>query len=113
MLAADDRTFNIEVLRAPEPTLVHFWAPWCGLCRLIVPTLTDCHQEWGGRFKLVGVNADENFQLATTYKLTILPTLLLFERGRLQHRIEGVKCKSELRQNLNAMLASLSVLQSA
>ncbi|MEO0947558.1 MAG: thioredoxin domain-containing protein [Cyanobacteria bacterium J06641_5] len=113
MLAANDRTFDVEVLRAPAPTLVHFWAPWCGLCRLIVPTLMDCHQEWGERFKLVSINADENFQLANTYKLTILPTLLLFERGRLQHRFEGVTSKADLRQSLDAVLASLSVLQSA
>lgn len=113
MLAADERTFTAEVLSVPEPTLVHFWAPWCGLCRHIVPTLTACQQEWGERFKLVGVNADENFQLANTYRLTILPTLLLFERGRVLHRFEGVKGKAELRQELDTVLASLSLLQSA
>ena len=97
VLSVSERTFNQEVLQSPIPVLVNFEAPWCGLCRIIHPLLLQFSAEAGEQIKLVGVNADNNFKLANTYRLTSLPTLLLIENGMIQHRLEGFSGKEDLR----------------
>ncbi|MEO0394130.1 MAG: thioredoxin domain-containing protein, partial [Pseudomonadota bacterium] len=72
----NEDTFEEIVLSSPMPVLVHFWAPWCGLCRRIMPLLNRFQSEWAGQVQLFDVNADENFRLATHYQLQTLPTLL-------------------------------------
>lgn len=96
-LTADESTFEREVLGSPVPVLVHFWAPWCGVCRLVEPLLLSLQDEWLGNFRLVDVNADENFKLANYYRLKTLPTLLIFQNGDLCHRIEGIGSRDELK----------------
>ena len=83
VLSVTERTFTQEVLESPIPVLVNFWAPWCGLCKLINPQLQKFQSQWGPNVKLVGINADSNFKLANTYRLTSLPTLILFEGGQI------------------------------
>lgn len=109
MLTVNDRTFSDEVLKASVPTLVHFWAPWCGLCRLIAPTLLALEQTWDRQIKVVSVNADDNFKLANTYRLTNLPTLILFDRGEMIYRIEGFYKRDELSHTLENLMANLVV----
>lgn len=107
VLSVSERTFAQEVFEASTPVLVHFWAPWCGLCRAIDPTLTTFESEWAGQVKLVGVNADQNFKLAHTYRLTSLPTLILFEGDKARFRFEQYQGREELRRTLDSwMLAS-------
>ncbi len=104
MLSVNDKEFKHEVLESPIPVLVNFWAPWCGLCRLVEPSLQDLQTQWMGHIKLVSVNADENFKLASTYRLRNLPTLLLIDRGQVIHRFDSFKGRDDLRLTLNYML---------
>jgi len=108
VLSVSERTFAQEVFEAPTPVLVHFWAPWCGLCRAIDPTLTTFESEWAGRVKLVGVNADRSFKLANTYRLTSLPTLILFEGDKIRFRFEQYQGREELRRTLDSWMLATS-----
>ncbi|MBE9095971.1 co-chaperone YbbN [Tychonema sp. LEGE 07203] len=107
VLSVSERTFAQEVFQASTPVLVHFWAPWCGLCRAIDPTLASFEAQWAGKVKLLGVNADQSLKLANTYRLTSLPTLIWFEGDRARFRFEHYQGREELRQTLDAwMLAT-------
>lgn len=100
MTTVTEDNFNQEVLASSTPVLVHFRAPWCGICRLISPLLSSYRDEWPGQLHLFEVNADENFKLATQYQLTTLPTLLYIENGEVLHRIEGLKSREGFRDRL-------------
>lgn len=113
-LTVDQVTFNHEVLGASVPVLVNFWAPWCGVCRMVSPMLTELQTEWQGQIKLVNINADENLKLANAYRLKSLPTLMLFDRGNLQCRFEDFQSRDDFRsttENLQMVLASLLLQQ--
>ncbi|NJM90582.1 MAG: thioredoxin [Hydrococcus sp. RU_2_2] len=103
MLSVNEKNFSDVVLNSSEPVIVHFWAPWCGLCRLIVPLLHKAQSDSAGHIQVVGVNADENFKLANTYRLKSLPTIILFENGQIVRRIEGFNGRDELQRNLNSL----------
>jgi thioredoxin 1 len=112
VLVVTERTFTQEVLESPSPVLVHFWAPWCGLCKLINPQLIQFKAKWGERVKLVGINADSNFRLANAYRLTSLPTLILFENGQIENRLENFCSRDEIKQALDSISPSSRNLRS-
>lgn len=100
-----EQNFLKEVLESPELVLVNFGAPWCGLCRLIQPIIQSHHAHWQGEIKFVGINADENFKLANTYRLKSLPTLLLFAGGEVVERLEGFYNRDDFCTSLEIMFA--------
>ena len=106
VLSVNEKTFKEEVLESSTPVLVHFWAPWCGLCKMIVPQLVQFQSEWNGQLKLVGVNADESLKLASTYQLKTLPTLILFENGQLINRVDHFQAREDFRRTLDAFMVS-------
>lgn len=97
VLSVNEQTFTKEVLDSPIPVLIHFWTPWCGLCRLIQPLLCEFHRHEGDRIKLASVNADENFKLSNAYRLTKLPTLILIENGKVRQRLDSFSGRDDLR----------------
>jgi thioredoxin 1 len=99
-LVVNQVTFNQEVLNSPIPVLVNFWAPWCGICHLVNPMVADLQTQWSGDLKVVNVNADENLILASTHRLTSLPTLVLFDRGTILHRAEQFTSRNDFRHAL-------------
>jgi thioredoxin 1 len=106
-LAVNELTFKQEVIGSSVPVVVNFWAPWCGVCRLVNPMLTEVQSEWGGHIKLVSINADENLKLASTHRLTTLPTLLLFDQGQLLYRAEQFKGRDDLRHAMTDLRTRL------
>ncbi|MBW4648433.1 MAG: thioredoxin fold domain-containing protein [Kastovskya adunca ATA6-11-RM4] len=107
VLSVSERTFTQEVLESSTPVLVDFWAPWCGLCRMIHPLLLEFQSEWGEQIKLVRINADENLKLANTYRLQSLPTLVLLEGGQVVYRFDCFHSREDLRRVLENVVVHL------
>jgi thioredoxin 1 len=91
-----DETFNQEVLKSDMPTLVDFWAVWCGPCRMVAPVVDEIAREQAGKLKVMKLDVDENQGTAMTYGVMSIPTLILFKNGQPVERIVGFRPKSDM-----------------
>jgi thioredoxin 1 len=78
----NDQNFERTVLKSPIPVLVDFWAPWCGPCRMVAPSLETLAKEFAGQILIAKVNTDENPQWAIHYGVQGIPTMLFFREGK-------------------------------
>ncbi|HOM99743.1 MAG TPA: thioredoxin [Acidobacteriota bacterium] len=99
-----DQNFDQEVLQAPVPVLVDFWAAWCAPCRMIAPTVEQLAQEYDGRAKIVKLNVDENPETAARFNIRGIPTLLLFKGGEVREQIVGATSKDQIQRVIDAHL---------
>jgi thioredoxin 1 len=99
-----DDNFQAEVLESDTPTLVDFWAPWCGPCRIIAPSLEELNEELDN-FRVVKLNVDENQVTAAKYEVMSIPTLIVFKNGEPAKKIIGAMPKKRLQQELEPALA--------
>ena len=99
-----DSNFQAEVLESDTAVLVDFWAPWCGPCRIIAPSLEELHEELDN-FRVVKLNVDENQITAAKYEVMSIPTLIVFKNGEPAKKIIGAMPKKRLQAELEPALA--------
>ena len=84
-----DAAFEKTVLQSAVPTIVDFWAPWCGPCRSVAPVLDKLAKEYAGKLLVAKVNTDENPDWAGRYGVQGIPTMLFVANGKVIHRQVG------------------------
>ena len=94
-----------EVVNSATPVLVDFWAPWCGPCRQLGPTIERLADQFAGRVKVGKLNTDDNQELAVRYAISGIPQVLLFKGGdQPRERIVGLTPERELVKVINRVL---------
>ncbi len=105
VLEVDDSSFQTEVLQSTKPVLVDFWAPWCMPCRMIGPVVEELANANADTVKVVKVNIDNCTNLAATYGVSSIPTLMIFKNGDVVDRFVGVQPKNRLQGAIDEAIA--------
>jgi thioredoxin 1 len=88
--------FEAEVMNSNKPVLIDFWAPWCGPCRMLSPTISEIAEEYGDKVKVCKVNVDEQGELASTFGVMSIPTLVVIKEGKVVNSVTGVRPKDQI-----------------
>ena len=99
--------FEREVIKSELPVIVDFWAEWCMPCRMVAPIFKELAKEYAGKMKFVKVNVDHNQDLALRYGIQSIPTLMVFNNGRIVERVIGAMPKPALKKVIDDVLSRI------
>jgi thioredoxin 1 len=95
---------NLEDTIKEGVSLVDFWAPWCGPCRMIAPVIEELAADFEGKAKICKVNTDEEQDIAVKYGIRSIPTIMIFKDGEMVEQMVGAQSKQAFQDKLNALL---------
>ncbi|MDX9813916.1 MAG: thioredoxin [Sulfurimonas sp.] len=96
---------NFEATLAKGVSLVDFWAPWCGPCRMIAPVIDELANDYDGKANICKVNTDEEQDIAVKFGIRSIPTIMFFKDGELKDQVVGAQSKAALAAKIDALLA--------
>ena len=104
VLDVAESTWDDLVLGSESPVLVEFWAPWCGPCRLMHPVIEDVAKTYTGRLRCLKLNTDKNRDIATSYGIRSIPTILIFKNGERKETVIGAVTDTTLATTVERFL---------
>ncbi|MDZ7666806.1 MAG: thioredoxin [Desulfotignum sp.] len=104
IIELDDDGFEENVLKSEKPIMVDFWAPWCGPCKAIAPTIEALEKTYGDQMTFAKINVDENPLSPSKYGVQSIPTLIFFKNGEIADQITGMVAKEKLEQTIKNTL---------
>ena len=99
-----DGNFQREVIESQKPVLVDFWAPWCGSCQAMGPVISELADEFQSRAVVAKIDVDNNPEMAARYGIRSIPTLMIFQNGKITDQMVGTMPKKALAQKLEDRL---------
>jgi thioredoxin 1 len=102
--------FKTEVLEAPGPVLVDFYAPWCGPCKMLAPLLEQIAGEMDGRVKFAKANVDDLQDVASFFSITGVPTLMFFRGGKAVDQMVGMSSARQLKAWLETAAGEFAIV---
>lgn len=99
-LTITDSNFEAEVIQSPKLSVLDFWAPWCGPCLALGPTIEQLATEYEGRVNVGKVNVDENSELSIKFGITSIPCVIFIKGGEVVHKQVGVVPKAALESKI-------------
>ena len=102
-LEFNDENFQSDVISADVPVLVDFWAEWCMPCKMLAPTIDELATEFDGKAKIGKLDTDKNRNVSVEYKITAIPTVIIFKSGEVAKKFVGLTNKQDLEAALNEL----------
>ncbi|MDD9302273.1 MAG: thioredoxin [Desulfobacter sp.] len=100
----NDDSFEEFLKTSDKPVMVDFWAPWCGPCKAIAPTVESLAKEFGDKMAFAKVNVDDNPISPSKFGVQAIPTLIFFKNGEVAEQITGMVAKEKLEETLKGVL---------
>jgi len=101
-----DANFPKDVLESKMPVVVDFWAPWCGPCKMVSPTIEELAKDYEGKVAVGKMNVDENQLPAEKYGIMSIPTVMIFKNGQPVKSLVGAQGKESYKKAIEEVLAS-------
>jgi len=103
-IEVNEANFEQEVLNSKVPTVVDFWAVWCGPCKVIAPYMEEFASQYDGRVKIAKLDVDSNHNIAAKYGVRSIPTVIFFKDGKMVDQVIGNSPKSKFQERIDKLV---------